>query len=166
MARIGMSSGFVLCPEGNHVFRIYDVEYKEDFGKIEVKMVTADGITHTERFSILKANGEFNDKALNAFSYFAKTALNNFEVEEIDHTDLIDHYIGATVVHNEQPKKDDPTQTVKFANLTDKWVELEFDKKPVEKALTLGKETKEAPKQAPAPKPVENKALDLDSLLG
>ena len=165
MARIGMSSGFVLCPEGNHVFRIYDVEYKEEFGKIEVRMVTADGITHTERFSILSNNG-INEKALNAFSYFAKTALNNFEVEEIDHTDLIDHYIGATVVHNEQPKKDDPTQTVKFANLTEKWAADGFDKPAVSKALTLGKEPKEAPKQAPAPKPTENKSLDLDSLLG
>lgn len=166
MAKIGMSSGFVLCPEGNHVFRIYDVEYKEDFGKIEVRMVTADGITHTERFSILKANGEFNDKALNAFSYFAKTALNDFTLEEIDHTDLINHYIGATVVHNEQPKSDDPTKTVTFANLTEKWVALGFDKTPVAKALTLGTEPKETPKQAPAPKPTENKALDLDSLLG
>lgn len=166
MARISMTSGFVLCPEGNHIFRIYDVIYKEEFGKLEIKMVTADGITHTERFNLLTAVGTPNDKAYNAFSFFAKTALNDFSVEDIDHTDIINHYIGATVVHNEQPSKDDPTKTVKFANLTDKWVAFEFDKTPVAKALTLGNEVKEEPKQKPQPKPTESKGLDLDSLLG
>ena len=166
MARIGMSSGFVTCPEGNHIFRIYDVEYKEDFGKIEVKMVTADGITHIERFNLLNANGSSNDKALNAFSYFAKTALNDFTLDEIDHTDIINHYIGATVVHTIAPSTKDPTKNVTFANLSDKWVASGFDKPAVAKALSLGTETQEAPKQAPASKPTESKGLDLDSLLG
>lgn len=47
MARIPMTSGFVLIPEGEYVFRIYDAVYDEEFGKIEVKLVTAQGLTHT-----------------------------------------------------------------------------------------------------------------------
>ena len=77
MARIPMTSGFTLCPEGVHVFRIYDVMYDEKWGKLEVKMVNAQGITHTERFSLKDQNDEPNEGALNAFSYFAKTALQN-----------------------------------------------------------------------------------------
>ena len=35
MARIPMTSGFVIIPEGEYVFRIYDATYDEDFGRIE-----------------------------------------------------------------------------------------------------------------------------------
>ena len=64
-----------LIPEGTYVFLIYDAKYDEEFGKIEVKLVNAQGMTHTERFSIKDKNDEYNEKALNAFSYFAKTAM-------------------------------------------------------------------------------------------
>lgn len=33
MAKIGLTEGFTLIPEGTHVFQITDVKYKEDFGK-------------------------------------------------------------------------------------------------------------------------------------
>ena len=39
MARIPMTSGFVIIPEGEYVFRIYDATYDEDFGRIEIKLV-------------------------------------------------------------------------------------------------------------------------------
>lgn len=39
MARIPMTSGFTLIPEGTYVFRIYDVSYDEEFGKIEISIV-------------------------------------------------------------------------------------------------------------------------------
>ena len=32
MARIPMTSGFTLIPEGTYVFRIYDVCYDDEFG--------------------------------------------------------------------------------------------------------------------------------------
>lgn len=120
MARIPMTSGFVLIPEGEYIFRIYDAKYDEEFGKIEVKLVNAQGATHTERFSIKDANDEFNEKALNAFSYFAKTAMNDYGLEDVDPEELIDHYICAQVVHTELPSTKDPTKTVTFANLGDK----------------------------------------------
>ena len=79
MAKIGLSEGFTLIPKGTHVFKIVEVKYKEDFGKMEIVMQLASGQKHTERFSLLNADGEPNQGGLNAFSYFAKTALNDYE---------------------------------------------------------------------------------------
>lgn len=175
MARIPMTSGFVLIPEGEYVFRIYDAEYDEEFGKIIIKLVTAQGLTHTERFSIKNSDDEYNEKALNAFSYFAKTAMNDYTLEDIDPEQLIDHYIKAEVVHSEpQPNKNDPTKTVQFANLGDKSPADGFDEEPVARALSIGKAntvkpkpsaTTAAPKAQAQPK-AASKGLDLDSLLG
>ena len=155
MARIPMTSGFTLIPEGTYVFRIYDVKYDETFGKLEVMLVNAQGMKHTENFSLMDKSGEPNEKALNAFSYFAKTALNDFTVEDIDHTDIIDHYIRAEVVHTKMPSRKDPTKTVTFANLGDKSPAFGFDEAPVQAA----KPTPAPSASAPAG------GLDLDSLL-
>ena len=98
----------------------YDATYDEEFGKIEVKLVNAAGMTHTERFSSKDKNEELNEKALNAFSYFAKTAMGDFTLEDIDPEELIDHFICAEVVHTKLPSNKDPNKTVTFANLGDK----------------------------------------------
>lgn len=167
MARIPMTSGFVVIPEGEYVFRIYDAKYDEEFGKIEVKLVTAQGATHTERFSIKDANDEYNEKALNAFSYFAKTAMNDYGLEDVDPEELIDHYIRAEVVHTKLPSTKDPTKTVTFANLGDKAPADGFDTEPIDKALTMGRgdnKPKSAPPKQSAATPT--KGLDLDALLG
>lgn len=168
MARIPMTSGFVVIPEGEYVFRIYDATYDEDFGRIEVKLVTAQGATHTERFSIKDANDEYNEKALNAFSYFAKTAMNDYGLEDVDPEELIDHYIRAEVVHTKLPSTKDPTKTVTFANLGDKSPADGFDTEPVGRALTMGrgdnKPNAAVPKQNATTTPA--KGLDLDALLG
>ena len=60
MARIPMTSGFVLIPEGTYIFRIYEASYDEEFGKIVVKLVNAQGATHTERFSIKNHDDTYN----------------------------------------------------------------------------------------------------------
>lgn len=156
MANIQLSSGFTICPEGKHIFRIYKVTYDETFGKLTVHMVNAQGITHIERFSLMSANGEMNDKACNAFSFFAKTALNNFSLEAIDHTELVNHYIGGEIVHTKSPSRNDPNKTVTFANMNEKWVADGFDIEPVKKALTLGTETEQVTKP---------NSVDLESLL-
>lgn len=170
MARIPMTSGFTLIPEGTYVFRIYDVSYDEEFGKIEIKLVNAAGMTQTERFTIKDKNDEPNEKALNAFSYFAKTAMGDYTLEDIDPMELIDHFIEAEVVHTELPSNKDPNKTVTFANLGDKAPAEYFDTEPVSRALTLGKDKNAAPatqKQATAPAPAApKKGLDLDALLG
>ena len=170
MARIPMTSGFTLIPEGTYVFRIYDVSHDEEFGKIEIKLVNAAGMTQTERFTIKDKNDEPNEKALNAFSYFAKTAMGDYTLEDIDPMELIDHFIEAEVVHTKLPSNKDPNKTVTFANLGDKAPAEYFDTEPVSRALTLGKDKNAATapqKQATAPAPAApKKGLDLDALLG
>lgn len=153
MARIPMTSGFTIIPEGKYVFRIYDVTYDEDFGRIEVKLVNAQGLTHTERFSIKDSDDSFNEGALNAFSYFSKTALNQYDMDDIDPMDLVNHYIRAEVVHNKAQSKNDPNKTVTFVNLGDKSPADGFDVTPVPKALNLGNKA-------------ATTGLDLDALLG
>lgn len=121
MAKLELSSGFTLIPEGSHIFKIVGCEYKEKFGKIEVKMETKSGQKHTERFNVK------SDGGLNAFSYFAKTALDDFERSTIDHEEIVGHFIGCEVVHTTVPHRDDPNKTVTFVNLKDKFVAYDFD---------------------------------------
>lgn len=169
MATIQMSNNtFTVCPEGKHIFRIYKVDYNEEFGKLVIYLVNAQGITHKENFSLFKADGSMNDGACNAFSFFARTALNDFSREAIDHTELVNHYIGAEVKHTVKTNSNDPSKTITFANLVgEKWVANGFDTTPVKKALSLGTEV--AAPTITTPAVAETPAttgLDLNSLLG
>ncbi len=120
MAKIKLSEGgFSLIPEGVHTFKITEVEYKEDFGKMKVTMQTKSGAKHTEQFSLLTKSGEVNEGAVKAFSYFAKTALNNFNLDEIDDQDLVGCYISATVKHEEFESNKTPGQMRTAARLSD-----------------------------------------------
>ena len=171
MATIQMTgNNFTVCPEGRHIFRIYKVDYNPDFGKVVVYMVNAQGNTVIQNYGLMNADGTMNQSICNAFSFFARTALNDFSREAIDHTELINHYIGAEVVHKVIPQKDDPSKTVTYANLYgEKWVAHGFDTTPVAKALSLGTETAlpTAPAVAtPAPTQTPTTGLDLNSLLG
>jgi len=131
MAKIKLTEGgFSLIPEGTTTFKIVGVEYDEDFGKMAVEMQTKDGKKHTERFMLQKKNGEVNEGALKAFSYFAKTALNNFQVDEIDHEDIVGCYITATVKHEDYSyEKDGETKKGKSARLNDYAVAVGFGSK-------------------------------------
>lgn len=163
MARIALTNGFTVCPEGEHIFRIYKVDYNSDFGKLTIYLVNAQGITHQERFSLMKADGSMNEGACNAFSYFAKKALNNYAIEEIDHSELVNHYVKGTIEHTVVPSKNDPAKTVIFAHLSNYEAADNFDTTPVSKALTLGME--ETTVTPPTP-PAATTGLDLNSLLG
>lgn len=158
MAKIALSEGFTLIPEGIHIFQITDVVYKEEFGKLEVKMKTAKGQTHTERFNLMKSDGSMNEGAINAFSYFAKTALNDYTLTEIDHQDLVDCFIECTVEHDVLPSNKDPNKTVTFVRLTDKSPADGFDE-DVAPPPPPPKKTEAASKKASG-------AIDLDKLLG
>ena len=75
MAKMKLSeSSFSLIPEGITTFKIMAVDDSkyEDFGILVVKMQTAKGETHSERFTLMKENGEVNEGALKAWSYFAR----------------------------------------------------------------------------------------------
>ena len=169
MARIPMTNGFSLVPEGVHVFRIYNVTYDEEFGKLTIFMVNAQGITHKENFSLKDKNDQPNEKALNAFSYFAKTALQDYTMEDIDHTDLINRFIRAEVIHNQTPSNKDPKKMMTFANLGDKSPADYFDVEPVPAALTIGTPNAgNAPATAASAPATQKKSggLNLDDLLG
>lgn len=102
MAKVRLSeSTFTLIPEGTYTFKVMEVndEKYEDFGKLEVKLQTAKGETHIERFGLQTKDGEVNEGALKAWSYFARTCLNNFQADEIDTQDIVGCYITATVKH-------------------------------------------------------------------
>lgn len=160
MARIGLTDGFTLIPEGTYVFKITAVNYKEAFGKLEVTMQTQAGAKHIERYSLLKADGSANEGALNAFSYFAKTALNDFSLTDIDHTDLIGHFIECDVEHDVQENKNKPGQTITFARLADKRPSDGWEE-------TSAPTTTPAAKTASAPSQVPKKpSMDLAALLG
>ena len=167
MATLYLSQNtFTPISEDIHVFRIYDVEYDETFGKVQIFLVNAQGKTHIERYSLMYGDGTMNDGACNSLSFFIKTALNDSSLTDIDHRELIGHYIKARVVHNVQPSKKDPSKTVTFINLTDKWSADGFDTEPCEKAMTLSPASRKNKQKAETPEqPAEIGDVDLTALL-
>ena len=145
MARITMTGGFQVMPEGEQVLKITNAEYDEDFGKAVFTLANAKGQTCQERFNLLNNDNTPNEKALNAFSFFAKTAMNDFDLEDVDPVELVGRYIRAEVIHNKVPSNLDPTKTKTFVNLGSKSPADGFD------GVTA------------APKSV---GLDLNALLG
>ena len=143
MAKMKLSeSNFKLIPEGVTTFKVVSVDDSkyEDFGKLEVKLQTAKGETHIERFGLTKKNGEINEGALKAWSYFARTCLNNFNADEIDTQDIVGCYVTATVKHesytyekDEETKKgtnvrlNDYTTAVNFGNKVEEEIEEDLD---------------------------------------
>ena len=120
MARIPMTGGFQIMPEGEQVLKITKAEYDEDFGKAIFTLENAKGQTCQERFGLLNQDNTPNDKALNAFSFFAKTAMNDFDLVDVDPVELVGHYIRAEVIHNKVPSTKDPTKMMTFVNLGEK----------------------------------------------
>ena len=132
MARIPMTGGFQIMPEGEQVLKITAAEYDEDFGKAIFTLANAKGQTCQERFGLLNQDGTPNEKALGAFSFFAKTALNDFDIEDVDPDELVGHYIRAEVIHNKVPSKTEEGKTKTFVNLGNKSPADGFDGAPAE----------------------------------
>ena len=120
---------------------------------MEITMTLASGQKHIERFSLLTKNGEPNEGGLNAFSFFAKTAMNDYTLSEIDHEDLVGHYIRCEVNHEEVESNRNPGKMLSFVRLGNKEPADGYDEVPVKKT-------------AETSAPVEKKRLDLNSLLG
>lgn len=162
MAMIPMTNTFSICPKGEQVFRIYKVEYNEEFGKLTVHLVNAHGNVVQNRFSLMNQDGSSNDKACNAFSFFAKNALNDFSIPAVDPMTLIDRYIKLEVTHTEAASNKVAGATVTFVNVKNPSVANGFDTEPCTKALTLGKEVNVP--TAPTPE-APTTGLDLNALL-
>ena len=120
MARITMTGGFQMMPEGEQVLKITKAEYEEDFGKAIFTLENAKGQTCQERFSLLNQDGTPNERALGAFSFFAKTAMNDFDMEDVDPVELVGHFIKAEVIHNKVPSNKEPGKMLTFVNLGSK----------------------------------------------
>ena len=146
MARIPMTGGFQIMPEGVQVLKITKAEYDEDFCKAIFTLTNAKGQTCLERFNLLNLDNTPNEKALNAFSFFAKTAMNNFDLEDIDPTELVGRYIRAEVTHNKVESRNEPGKMKTFVNLGDKSPADGFD--------------------GVAAEPAKAPSLDLSALLG
>ena len=159
MSKITLSEGFSLIPEGTHVFKITDVKYKEAFGKLEIKMKTAKGQVHTERFSLLREDGSANEGALNAFSYFARAALGDFQAQDIEPEELVGCFVECTVEHDVQPSSKNPERSLTFVRLTDKRPAEGFGGEETVTSTPRGS----ADTKASAAKAAE---IDLDELLG
>ena len=133
MAKMKLAeSNFKLIPEGTTTFKVVEVNDSkyEDFGKLEVKLQTAKGETHIERFGLTKNNGEVNEGALKAWSYFARTCLNNFNADEIDTQDIVGCYVTATVKHESYTyEKDGETKKGTNVRLNDYTVAVNFGNK-------------------------------------
>lgn len=165
MAKIGLTNLFTPIPEGDDIFRIYDVEYKEEFGSLKVYLVNAKGRTTIQTYNFIDPDtGDTRDWAYNAFSYFARTAMNDTSLEDVDPLDLIDKYIQAEVVHSEVPKRDNPSEMMIFVNLKNYKAATGFTDTPTDKALTLGKKEnapKEQQKEAVKQETKKTNVLDL-----
>lgn len=126
MSKIPLTGGFTVIPEGEYIFQVTKVEYKEAFGKLRVFMQTADGQTHMEQFGLLDKKGKPNEGAMNAFSFFAKTLLDDFDREEIDDQELVGHFIQCSIEH--QIVDDGNGNTKTYAHIgRDKKVAYGFD---------------------------------------
>jgi hypothetical protein len=141
-----MTGGFQMMAEGEQVLKITAAEYDEDFGKAIFTLTNVKGQTCQERFSLLNQDGSPNEKALGAFSFFAKTAMNDFDLEDVDPEELVGHYLKAEVIHNKVPSTKDPSKMMTFVNLGSKSPADGFEGVPA----------------APAPKA---SGLDLSALL-
>jgi len=114
---IKLSEPFERCPQGHYKMIIEEVEYNEDFGKVNIKLRTEDNHVVNQRFGLKNQDGSVNSGAMNMFSWLARAALGN-QVFEIEPMELIGHYIEADVKHTEVPKRDNPDETTVFINLT------------------------------------------------
>lgn len=119
MARIKLSEsrGFTPIEEGEHLLKVFSAQYVPQVGRIEIEFINKQGKKLKERFSLLNNKKEINEKALNAFSYYARTILGDWEVDDIDPEELVGNYIIGNVVHQHVPKRDNPDETITFVNL-------------------------------------------------
>ena len=159
MARITLSRGYTVVPEGKDVlFTITNVKYDTDFGKLEVTCKTNNDETHTERYGFIKSNGETNDKALFAFSCFARAVLDDPDLEDVDEQELLNKKFYADVTHDEVARQDGNGTNIysRLNNVKPYLITARPKAQPYQPS--------QAPQQ-PQSKPSSHN-IDLDALLG
>ena len=114
---IKLNGEFTPIPEGTYIFKITKVEYKPDFGKLNVTLKTEAGKNHTESFMLIDKAGNPNSGAMAAFSFFAKAVMNDFTLEEIDEQELVGRYIRADIEHTLVESKTKPGEIKTYAHV-------------------------------------------------
>lgn len=169
MAQIKLTD-YKVIDEGRYVFIVDKVEYKEEFGKMNITCKNKAGYSHIETYNFLRNDGTSNPKALGAFTFFARTILNDFEVESIDDQDIVGHYFIATVEHDVRQSTKDATKTVTFVHLVDYEAANSFDDDVdggnVNEQVAPKETTQEVAKPVEKEQPTSNNSIDLDDLLG
>lgn len=117
MARIPLTSGFTVCPEGTYVFTCTSATYDEKFGKVQLSFTADNGAKHSETFSLLTDANTLNEGASNAFSFMAKTLLNDFSAEDVDIDELTGRQLRGTITHTQSESKRTPGKMLTFAHL-------------------------------------------------
>ena len=64
MGKIGLSEGFWVMGKGSDVLEIVKVKYKEDFGKMEVRMEVGWGEKEVEGLCVVECKGEGKEGGL------------------------------------------------------------------------------------------------------
>jgi len=110
-------SDYAPLTEGNHIFKITKTTYDEQFAKLKINLATKEGATTVKTFAFMKDETTPNEVALNVFSYFARTALQDDDAKEIDPESLVGHYIQATVTKKEVESNKGDGSMVTFFDL-------------------------------------------------
>lgn len=137
MAIIQLSNtGYTRIPEGWHTFEVIASEYNEDFGRLTITLKTENGLIHKENFTLINAMGEPNEKAINAFTMFAKNCINDFSLTEVDEQKLIGRKLQGNIQYVEGSKIN-PKTGKKYVNIS------MVEKRPVQENMIKNMEPKE-----------------------
>lgn len=104
-------SGFQLIPEGEHILQITKVEDKSKFEKMEVTLKTSDGLSTVNRYNI------GNEKGFELFSELIRTAVKDYDSEEIKVQSAVGKFILATVKHTKVESTKNPDQIFTYVNV-------------------------------------------------
>lgn len=168
--RVPLTSGFSLMPEGEHVLKITEAEFKEEFGKVKLTFANAAGKKHFENYQLYDKDGNANDGAFSAFSSLARAALcdSDEELEDIDPADLKGKYIKGLITYREYTDKDGKNKKTTQKEPGTWWEEVdsaEIAAYEREAGKASASNAARAPAEAkPTAKPTGG--LDLNALLG
>lgn len=121
MAKIELTkmsgSAFIKEAGAKVLLQITHCKYNQEFGKVEMTLTNEKGETMNNNFSLMNSDGSPNEKALKAFSYFACTALGDWDRDDIEDEELVGCYVRGDIKLTEGKEKNKDGETMVFANL-------------------------------------------------
>ena len=109
--KLSKSTGFKNIPEGRTILKIVSVDEKPQFDKVEVKLRNQEGLTMLQKYDTSKEGG------LNAYSFLARSAMDDFSLDEVEGDDLIGRFVEADVTHTVVESTKDEDKTFTFVNI-------------------------------------------------